>query len=483
MRLLWGDEIDFLAAKSVILISSLPNLQHRKCDEGILLGKYVEDESFKNDTDPSGELLTTDTRNPAVNGVRIRDRIKELRRVPARDLLRNPKNWRRHSKAQAAALRGLLNEIGYADALLARELPDGRLMLIDGHLRKETTPDQIVPVLILDVTEAEADKILLTLDPLAALAESDSERIKSLIETVQTENEAVRDLFRHTAGDRVWGIVHPEDVKEIEVLPDRVDELREKFGTKPGQLWQVGPHRVIAGDSSEPAIVARLCAGNQSQIQMIIADSSYGVNYGEKTNWLSKHGYGRKRRPIENDSLKPEELKKLFASALRVASEHAVPGASIYATVPSVFLKYFIQGLEDGGFSYRHCLIWLKQTFVLGRADYHYRHEPILYGWIANGPHYFAGDRTQDSVFEIDRPTSSEVHPTSKPVELIARMVANSSRPGDVVYDPFCGSGSTLLAAHQLGRIGYGCEIDPGYVAVTLERLSLLGLKPELVDK
>lgn len=128
-------------------------------------------------------------------------------------------------------------------------------------------------------------------------------------------------------------------------------------------------------------------------------------------------------------------------------------------------------------------MIWLKQTFVLGRADYHYRHEPILYGWIANGPHYFAGDRTQDSVFEIDRPTSSELHPTSKPVELIAKMIANSSRPGQIVYDPFAGSGSTLVAAHQLGRVGYGCEIDPGYVAVTLERLSLLGLKPTLVDK
>jgi hypothetical protein len=262
-----------------------------------------------------------------------------LRRVPAKDLLTNPKNWRRHSKAQAAALRGLLNEIGYADALLARELPDGRLMLIDGHLRKETTPDQIVPVLILDVTEAEADKILLTLDPLAAMAESDSERIKALLATVQTNSDAVQDLLKRTAGDRVWEIVHPEDVKEFEVLPDRVDELREKFGTKLGQLWQAGPHGVIAGDSRDPVIVARLCAGSRSQIQMIFTDPPYGVSYGEKTNWLSEHGEGRKRRPIENDSLKPEELQKLFASALRVASEHAVPGASIYATVPAFSLN------------------------------------------------------------------------------------------------------------------------------------------------
>ena len=155
----------------------------------------------------------------------------------------------------------------------------------------------------------------------------------------------------------------------------------------------------------------------------------------------------------------------------------------IYATVPSVFLKYFIQGLEDGGFSFRHCLIWLKDTFVMGRADYHYRHEPILYGWLENGPHYFVDDRTLDSVFEIDRPMASDLHPTTKPVELIAKMLANSSRAGELVYDPFAGSGSTIVAAHQLGRIGYGCELDPGYVAVQLERLSMIGLEPRLVGK
>ena len=124
----------------------------------------------------------------------IRDRIKELRRVKASLLVPNPKNWRIHGKQQAAALKGLLHEVGYADALLARELPDGTLMLIDGHLRAETTPHQEVPVLILDVTEAEADKILLTLDPLAGMAEANQIAIEQLLETVTTESEAVGAL-------------------------------------------------------------------------------------------------------------------------------------------------------------------------------------------------------------------------------------------------------------------------------------------------
>ena len=114
-------------------------------------------------------------------------------------------------------------------------------------------------------------------------------------------------------------------------------------------------------------------------------------------------------------------------------------------------------------------------------ADYHHRYEPILYGWLPDAAHYFTEDRTQDDVFEVDKPQLSEFHPTTKPVELIARMVRNSSCQGQVVYDPFCGSGSTILAAHQLGRIGYGVELDPAYVAVELERLSMLGLRPELV--
>ena len=413
--------------------------------------------------------------------MKIRDRIKELRRVKASELHRNPRNWRVHPAVQARALRALLTEIGYADALIARELPDGQLQLIDGHLRAETTPDEQVPVLVLDVTEEEADKLLLTLDPLAAMAETDAGRIKALLETVRTDDEAVQELFKRTAGERLWRVLHPQEIDEAEVAPEKADELRTKWRTERGQVWRCERHKLICGDSTDPTVVARLWSDTDLRTRMLFADIPYGVNYGEKTEWTNHHRGGAKRRPIENDSLRPAELQKLFAAALNVACERALPGAVIYATVPSVFLKYFIQGLEDGGFSYRHCLVWVKQSFVLGRSDYHYRHEPILYGWRENGPHYFTEDRTQDSIFEINRPTVSESTPTTKPVELIARMVANSSRLGELVYDPFSGSGSTLLAAHQLGRIGYGVEIDPGYVAVTLERFSMLGLKPQLV--
>ena len=121
--------------------------------------------------------------------------------------------------------------------------------------------------------------------------------------------------------------------------------------------------------------------------------------------------------------------------------------------------------------------MWVKQQFVIGRSDYNYAHEIVLYGWIPNGRHYFTDDRTQSSVFQVDKPHVSSTHPTTKPLALIARMVENSTRRGELVYDPFLGSGSTIVAAHQLGRV----ELDAGYAAVALERLSLLGLKAELV--
>jgi ParB-like chromosome segregation protein Spo0J len=155
----------------------------------------------------------------------IRDRVVELRRVRARDLLPNPKNWRRHPKVQAAALRGLLDEIGIADALLARELPDGRLQLVDGHLRAETMPDEEVPVLILDLDQAEADKLLLSLDPLAAMATADNERLNDLLDTVRSDDPAVLALLDEIRAKEGLLLQELKDLADPEPQIDKADEL------------------------------------------------------------------------------------------------------------------------------------------------------------------------------------------------------------------------------------------------------------------
>jgi DNA modification methylase len=416
--------------------------------------------------------------------MQIRDRIKELRRVRARDLLANPKNWRVHPKAQTAALRGLLAEVGYADALIARELADGRLQLIDGHLRAETTPSAMVPVLVLDVSDEEADKILLTLDPLASMAESDSERLQALLNNVRTDSKAVGQLFAHIAEHDALVLRPPVEILDPEPQIERAAELQKKWRTARNQLWRIGPHQLVCGHSTNKAEVAKLWRDGGPLIRVTWTDPPYGIDYVRSKNDALQHLHKgtRVKKSIANDSLSPNETHAMFRDALSLAMEHSQRGATCYATVAAgPLLSGFIQAFERAGFTFKHHLVWIKQQMVLGRCDYHYRHEPILYGWLENGPHYFCDDRTQDTVFQVDRPATSEFHPTTKPVQLIACMIKNSSRANELIYDPFCGSGSTLLAAHQLDRVGYGVEIDPAYVAVTLERLSALGLKPELV--
>lgn len=418
--------------------------------------------------------------------IRIRDRIRELRRIRAKDLVVHPKNWRIHPKAQAAALRGLLAEIGYADALLARELPDGRLQLIDGHLRAETTPSAMVPVLILDVSEEEANKILLTLDPLASMAESDSERLQALLDSVRTDSNAVEQLFARIAEQDALQVLRPPvEIVDPEPQVELAAELQAKWGTAHGQIWSVGCHRLLCGDCTDESQVARLWSKEGPLARLIWSDPPYGVGYAEKNRLLNRSDRGNRiQRPITNDQLSEAETGALFRDGLKVAAKHCEPGACVYVSVPGGrLLATFIGALEAAGFAFKSTLVWVKNHFVLGMSDYHFRHELVLYGWLGNGSHLWNGDRSQDSVFEVDRPHVSDLHPTCKPVELIARMIQNSSRANELIYDPFCGSGSTLVAAHQLDRVGYGVDIDPAYVAVALERLSVLGLKPELVKR
>jgi DNA modification methylase len=264
---------------------------------------------------------------------------------------------------------------------------------------------------------------------------------------------------------------------------DKAEELRSKYGTARGQLWHVGPHRIICGDSREPETVGRLWDAGQ-KFRAGWVDSPYGIDYAAKNQLLNRTDRGNRiQKPIENDDLPPEVVSALFRDALKQSLPFAMKGASCYATVPSgTALPFFIKAFNDSGFSFKHLLVWVKHHFVLGMSDYQHRHEAILYGWLENGPHYFVPDRCQSSVFEVDKPSVSSLHPTTKPVALIADMIQNSSRPNEIIYDPFCGSGSTIVAAAQLKRIGYGCELDPGYLAVALERLASLGLKPELVE-
>jgi len=393
----------------------------------------------------------------------------------------NPQQWKGHPDVQEVALREMLAEVGWAGAGLYNRRTR---RLIDGHLRKKVAKKgEKMPVLTGSWTKEQEAKILLTLDPIGSLATAEKDALDKLIASVIFEGSALDPLLEHLVGEASWQSFGSDELQEPADQIERADELRTKWKTEEGQIWEAGPHRIMCGNSMDAAVVARLWRYVKQLFRMIWTDPPYGVSYSEKTTWLQARGTQKRREPIKNDSLKPDEIRQLFGNALKVASTYAAPGAAIYSTVPSgSMLPFFINGMEDGGFTFKHSLVWKKNSLVLGRSDYHYRHETILYGWIENGAHYFISDRTQDSVFEIDRPPTSIFHPTTKPIELVARMITNSSKKGDLVYDPFCGSGSTALAGAQLGRIVFGVELDPRYLAVQLERLNALGLKPKLLE-
>jgi DNA modification methylase len=260
--------------------------------------------------------------------------------------------------------------------------------------------------------------------------------------------------------------LYRDDAKEI--VEDEIPEPPVDPITRPGDLWLLGDHRLLCGDSTKADDVERLMAG--AKADMMFTDPPYGVSYVGKT---------KKALTIQNDG--EEDLPKLldgsFAGALLATRE----GACWYVAAPPGPLHWeFARRLMELGV-YRQTLVWVKDAMVLGHSHYHYKHEPIFYGWKPGASHREPPDRTQVSVWEIARPKRSEEHPTMKPVELVAKAIGNSSLQDESVYEPFCGSGTTLIAAEQLGRKCYGMEISPQYCDVIVKRWeTLTGKKAEL---
>jgi len=417
----------------------------------------------------------------------FRDRIRELRRVRARDLVPNPRNWRRHPARQAAALRSVLEEVGYADALLARELPDGRLMLVDGHLRAETTPDQEVPVLVLDVDEAEANKLLATLDPLAAMAETDKLALKDLASLIQTNSAELRELLDGTAG-----IAREAQQDAIPALPvNPVARL--------GQIWRLGKHRLLCGDSTRPEQVARLMGDERAVLFQ--TDPPYAVGYtggshpatranrgkaNRNKDWSGQYREAAPSPDIENSA---EFGRDFYMRFIMAAIERAiVPNAAWYcwhASARQAMLEAVWN--EVGAFMHQQ-IIWVKSRPVLTFSVYMWAHEPCMFGWI-KGQKPEVERKSQggypSTVWEVP---SAEVetneHPTSKPNRLFAIPMELHTHAGDLCFEPFSGSGSQLIAAEQLGRRCYAIELEPRFVDVAVSRWEkLTGQKAELVEE
>jgi len=372
----------------------------------------------------------------------------EKRKV--RDLVPAEYNPRQMTEKQAKELEKSLKKFGLV------EIPaiDQDNTLLAGHMRMATMiqlgrGDEEIDVRVPNrkLTEAEAKEYNLRsnkntgewdMDKLFAMPEG-------LLEEVGWDKKEIQKIIDgHTT------------VTEDDYNPD--EGLKQPVRVHLGEIWQLGSHRLMCGDSTDIEAVKSLMDGNLAD--MVFTDPPYGVAYVGKT---------KEALTIQNDAMTEEGTAELWDAAYSAARIFLKDGGIVYATVPAGPLHLlFAQVMKDYG-DLRQIMVWVKDRFVMGRSDYHYKHEPILYGWKSTGSHEFNGGRDKDTVWEIPRPTANKEHPTMKPIALIVKAIVEGSSGGNV-YDPFGGSGSTLIACEQTNRKCYMMELDPKYCTVILDR-------------
>ncbi|HBY67619.1 MAG TPA: hypothetical protein DEG69_07635, partial [Flavobacteriaceae bacterium] len=240
-------------------------------------------------------------------------------------------------------------------------------------------------------------------------------------------------------------------------IPDEI-ETRSQVG----DLWLLGNHRVICGDSTNEENIKKLFDGQKAD--MMFTDPPYNVDYGgtDHPSW--------KRRSIQNDNMSDAQFVEFIENYLTAAKPYIKQGAPSYICYGERNSIQFLTAFKNAGLHHSSNIIWKKDSLVLGRSDYHYIHEPIFYGWFEGQKHIYYGDRKQQSVWEIKRPKRSDLHPTMKPIELIDKAMMNSSKNEDIIYEPFGGSGSTLISAEKNNRVCYAIERDPKYCDTIIQR-------------
>lgn len=408
-----------------------------------------------------------------------RNRIIRHEDVDPAQLLANPNNFRRHPKEQIQAMEALLEAVGFVDAVHAQ---DGTDMLVDGHLRVEIAMRwgiDAIPVEYLDLNDYEAATVLATFDKISSMAVIDDERYQDLMETLP-DNEITHEML--TAIELTWGAggrVKLADDLDNKAVPDPPKNPITNYG----DTWYLGDHILICGDCTEKSFQKKMQEKNLNRVtekldrgkidsgagsvaDMMWTDPPYGVNYTGKTNNALK---------IQNDG--KDGVEALLIDSFTLAQEMCRPGAPFYIARPAGELSVtFGRVVLAMGWKFHEELQWVKSAMVLGHSDYHIKHETIIYGYMpgegrrGRGSSYWYGDDSQVSTFEVAKPAASKLHPTSKPIALIEPMVRNSSAAGGIIYDPFGGSGSTLLTCEITNRRCWTFEIDPGYADVIVQR-------------
>ena len=414
-------------------------------------------------------------------------------------------NAKIHTEEQVGQIKKSIKEFGFNDPIAV----DEENVIIEGHGRllaaKELGMKEVPVIFLYGLTDQQKKAYILAHNQLTMNTGFDMDVLADEINRITAFNMEDFGFDMSALGEEEK---NPEDVKE-----DEPPEPPAKPKSKLGEIYKLGEHRLMCGDSTKAEDVERLMDGMKADL--VVTDPPYGVNYSDKNTFLNSLDNGKRiQKAIENDSRTPEDMYEFWKKCFEILIDNTKDKMAYYIFGPQGGdLLLLLRAIVDSGFMLKHTLIWVKNNHVLGRCDYNYKHEPICYGWKPNGTHGFYAD-FDTSVFEdkIDvdkmkkeellslvkqmlsdkvpvdvihenKPLVSGLHPTMKPVKLIARLINNSSRAGDIVVDAFGGSGTTLIACEQMGRKCFMMEYDPKYVDVIIERWEkLTGKKAQKIE-
>ena len=380
-----------------------------------------------------------------------------VERWPLARLIPHARNARTHSEAQVAQIAGSIAEFGFVNPVLVGD--DG--VIVAGHGRVMAARKlglTEAPVIVLaHLTPTQRRALMIADNQIASQAGWNDEMLAAELAALKDEDFDLDLLgFDDADLDRLLAGVIEEGED-----PDEAPELPTDPISRPGDIWICGEHRVLCGDATVLSDVEALLGGELAD--MTFCDPPYNVNYANS----AKDKMRGKNRAILNDALGESFGAFLYDASVNILT---VTKGAVYICMSSSELDTLQKAFREAGGKWSTFVIWAKNTFTLGRADYQRQYEPILYGWKEGADHYWCGARDQGDVWLIDKPHKNDLHPTMKPVALVERAIRNSSKSRDIVLDPFGGSGTTMIAAERSGRRARLVELDPKYVDVIVQR-------------
>lgn len=379
----------------------------------------------------------------------------EIEYISISEIKPNPKNARKHSEEQINQLIASINEFGYTNPILIDEANN----IIAGHGRyeamKRSFKDDIACIRIIGLTESQKKAYLLADNKLAMNSTWDIQALDDLINDLDKDgfdltiagfaDEDIRKLTEEIEKQT-------QEQKAYYADADELPEEKEQVVTKKGDLWILGRHKLLCGDSTKGEEIEKVI-GNK-KIDLWITDPPYNVAYNGKTD---------KKMSIDNDSMGDDEFLDFLSRHFLEVKSRMGAGRSFYIFHAAVTSLTFPQVMKECGLTQRQMLVWRKNTLVIGRSDYQWIHEPIIYGWETSADHRWFSDRKQTTVLDFDNPRRNDQHPTAKPIAILEYLINNSSQIGELLFDGFGGSGSLIIAAEKTGRVCASIELDEMY--------------------